>query len=577
MTEQNDVLNVSSTANSSNVDFGKGEEEKVDESSLDSIDEEIVAYLDGELAEEDRQDFERRLESDVKLKERFETHRSTWDALNLLVGLESKVDVAGSTVERLNSETQREIAELNARNRRRKRFFLTVCAVASCAFAILGFCLFSLFFPDVQKQRLKDRNVVSRLAQLEAIGDFEYLVALSQEDFFAKSSSQVVSNSENASNPTKSREKTEIERSYKELQDRSFYRLQQRFERLDAPSKKRWRLLWKRIEEAPNRSALLKTLDEYSEWLTNIANDEERDRLQSESVSERIADVRRKNEELARFWARFPSRPQGNGSRILTQTDAKQTNKQQEKGNEKNASFSPNDSAPSTPFATPMLTLRSLLPEELRREDFRSVYQKYELFRRNDGLDEKDNDGILDFLKSESNVDDSLSENARKYLASLPDDERRSALSLITALCVSEKNASNYYWQNAFRRQSSSPSYGFRKEGTYAPFGNFIGRQDASIRELANDLRNANSNVRDYITSRPSQEAQALLFGLHWGGERIKFGLSSQTSNPAPLDSNDSHKAPSLPQAPTGRFTPYPTNDQKIPSHTRRRENEVRS
>ncbi len=568
MTESADV---SKPINSSTVDYD-------DELSLDSVDEEIAAYLDDELTEGERLDFERRLEIDVKLKERFEAHRSSWDALDLLVGLESSVDVAGATVERLNSETQSEIVELKARKRRRERLFLMVCTLASCAFAVLGFCLFGLFFPDIQKQRLKDRNLVSRLAQLEAIGDFEYLVALSQEDFFAKSSSQVVHDLENASDQTKSQEMTtQFESSYKELQDRSFYRLQQRFERLDASSKKRWRLLWKRIEKAPNKNALLKTLDEYSEWLTNIANDEERDRLQTESVSERIADVRRKNEELARFWARFPSRPQGNSSRTLAQTNEAQTNKRQEKENEKNASFSPNDSAPSTPFATPMLTLRSLLPEELRREDFRPVYQKYEHFRRNNGLDERDNDGILDFLKSESNVGESLSENAKKYLASLPEDERRSALSLITALCVSEKNASNYYWQNAFRHRASSSSYDFHKAGTYVPFGNFISRQDASIRELANDLRNASSNVRDYITSRPSQEAQTLLFGLHWGGERIKFGFPSQTSKSVPLRPNDSYKAPSLPQVPTQRIVPYSPDDEKSPLHTRRRENEVRS
>jgi len=524
MTKRNDAQDLSKSIGTLNVDL-----EDDAESLFDPLEEEITSYLDDELTSEERQDFERRLESDSCLKERFEKHCSAWNALELLVDVSSNVDVTESTVKRLNSETQTELAKLDKQKTRRNRLFFTVCSGASCVFVFFGYFLFSLFFPDVQKQRVTDRNVVSRLAQLEAIGDFEYLAALSRTDFFAKHSPQdaLSRESESPQSPIKSQIKTEDERSYEELlQDRSFYRLQQRFERLNEPSKERWRLLWKKIEASPNKELLLKTLDNYSEWLTNFANDEERERLQTESVSERIADVHRKNEELARFWDHFSFRRQNDQFNNWTQKSEGKTTSQNQ---EKTSSLSPDDSAQSTPFATQMFMLRNLLPEELRREDFRSVYLKYELFCRNSGLDEKD-DGILDFLKADVNVYDQLSESAKSYLSSLPEDERRSALSLITALCVSEKNASDYYRQNAFRRSTTPSRYGFRGEVNGGGFRN-INRQNVSIRELANDLRNANSRVRDYITSQPSSEAQALLLGLHWAGGRMKLDIPIKSSD----------------------------------------------
>jgi len=539
MTERNDDNRVSIPAEEPRVDF-----ENDVESPCDPLDEEITSYLDDELTEEERQKFERRLESEPGLKERFESYRSAWNALDLLVDDAPNVDVTESTVERLNSETQTELSELTARKKIRNRLFLSNYVCVSCAFVVLGYFLFDIFFPDVQERRVKDQNVVSRLAQLEAIGEFEYLVALSQTNFFAKQPRPASHKLENASNLTNSQNKVGALRSYEELsQDRSFYRLQQRFERLDDSVKIRWRLLWNQIENAPNRDLLLKTLDDYSEWLTNFANDEERERLQTGSIAERIAEVQRKNEELARFWDRFPSR-QINAPNVPKQVSAGNMDNFRKEG--KFESSTVNVASPS-PFATQMLMLRNLLPEELRREDFRSVYQKYESFRSNNDLGEKDVKDIIEFLKSDSNVYDALSDDAKKYLESSSEDERRSVLSLITALCVSEKNASDYYRQNAFRRSAPSSENGFRRER------NFANRQDVSIRELANDLRNASPNVRDYVTSRPAQEAQALLFGIHWGGGRIRLGNPPPTSNPASFSPNVPFSQPTSQQPPAFR------------------------
>ncbi|MBR4833821.1 MAG: hypothetical protein IKU86_05740, partial [Thermoguttaceae bacterium] len=51
---------------------------------LDPLDEEIAAYLDGELDADARAAFERRLAEEPELRARVDEERSAWDALSLL-------------------------------------------------------------------------------------------------------------------------------------------------------------------------------------------------------------------------------------------------------------------------------------------------------------------------------------------------------------------------------------------------------------------------------------------------------------------------------------------------------------
>ena len=109
----------------------------------DPIEEEISAYLDGELTPEERGAFEEKIALQPELKARVEAERRAWDALDALDADSPNFELTEKTVDRLNSETQAELKALDAQETRRRNLYRTVgLAGAAAAFAI-GFILFS--------------------------------------------------------------------------------------------------------------------------------------------------------------------------------------------------------------------------------------------------------------------------------------------------------------------------------------------------------------------------------------------------------------------------------------------------
>ena len=92
------------------------------DAEIDPIDEEIVAYLDGELAPEARAAFERRLADDPKLRARVDAELDAWNALSLLDVDAPNERLPDAVVERLDDETQTELLALTAALRRRRAF-----------------------------------------------------------------------------------------------------------------------------------------------------------------------------------------------------------------------------------------------------------------------------------------------------------------------------------------------------------------------------------------------------------------------------------------------------------------------
>ena len=138
-------------------------EEEDAQEPVDPIEEEISAYLDGELTPEERGAFEEKIANQPELKARVEEERLAWDALEALEADDPDLELTEKTVDRLNSETQTELKTLEAQETRKRRLFRTVgLAGAAAAFAI-GYLLFSVLFPSVEKRRERDYRVVERL------------------------------------------------------------------------------------------------------------------------------------------------------------------------------------------------------------------------------------------------------------------------------------------------------------------------------------------------------------------------------------------------------------------------------
>gem|GEM_PF-4850850 len=541
----------------------------------DPIEEEISAYLDGELTPEERGAFEEKIALQPELKARVEAERRAWDALDALDALDAdspNFELTEKTVDRLNSETQAELKALDAQETRRRNLYRTVgLAGAAAAFAI-GFILFSVLFPSVEKRRERDCRVVERLPLLVAIDDINYLYALEEANLFNRFRPPTAApgspNPAPSSGPAS--ETAPAEKSYQELkEDRSFYRRQERFESLDKPTQKRLRALYRQIAESPNADRLWATLEAYARWITFAVSDAEREELYASDIPARIKTIRQKQELFRRTQEFFAQsqlnrggenasdrRPNWPGAPAWPQNRGGQPHNQEQ-----------NEQSPV------IVAFRLTLPEALRDEDLARLYEKYAEYRRSKRLQPNggsDVEGVFDFLANTPQQDliALLSQDAQDYLGSKSDDERSTVLSALVSLSCLENDAKEHAANGRpnrnplrqtggngrpFQGPFNNQNFGMRQP---FPFGRFdmSNPQNVSLEDLANTLRNAPEGAKGYIASNPPQKAWSALLGLHWSVMQAqrRFDPNGWRGGPRP-----NGPLGSGPQAPNAQPQPF--------------------
>ncbi len=515
------------------------------------------SYLDGELTPEERGAFEEKIANQPELKARVEEERLAWDALEALEADDPDLELTEKTVDRLNSETQTELKTLEAQETRKRKLFRTVgLAGAAAAFAI-GYLLFSVLFPSVEKRRERDYRVVERLPLLVAIDDINYLYALEEANLFnrfrAPNAAPGAPNPAPFSGPAPdtaaASETTPAEKTYQELkEDRSFYRRQERFESLDKPTQKKLRALYRQISESPNADRLWSTLDAYARWITFAVSDSEREELYASDIPARIETIRQR-QDLFRRTQEFFARSQLNrgGENAADRNANERSNRPGQPawpqfGNGLQQNQEQDEQSPV------IVAFRLTLPEALRDEDLSRLYEKYAEYRRSKRLQpngDSDVEGVFDFLANTPQQDLSalLSQDAQDYLGSKSDDERSTVLSALVSL----RNGRPF--QGPFNNQN----FGMRQP---FPFGRFdmSNPQNVSLEDLANTLRNAPEGAKGYIASNPPQKAWSALLGLHWSVMQAqrRFDPNGWRGGPRP-----NGPLGSGPQAPNAQPQPF--------------------
>ncbi len=148
------------------------------------LENQLVAYLDGELDEDARRLIDRRLASEPELREALGRLERTWD---LLDGLErSNVDdtFTQSTMEMVTQaateDADRELDE--APRRRRRRWLIASTSILTAAAA--GFLLTVVVRPKPNEELLEDLPVLENLDRYREIDDIDFLRLLAAEDLF---------------------------------------------------------------------------------------------------------------------------------------------------------------------------------------------------------------------------------------------------------------------------------------------------------------------------------------------------------------------------------------------------------
>jgi len=152
-----------------------------------ALEEQLVAYLDGELDDEGVRRVEELLATDSKVRERLERFEGTWDLLDHLEQAHLDEVFTRTTLEMVAVAAADDVQQQQdqAPRLRRKRWLIGSTGVLAAGLA--GFLAVFLFWPDPNQQLLRDLPVLERLDQYRQIDDFHFLELLleNQEDLFA--------------------------------------------------------------------------------------------------------------------------------------------------------------------------------------------------------------------------------------------------------------------------------------------------------------------------------------------------------------------------------------------------------
>ena len=367
---------------------------------------------------------------------------------------------------------------------------------------------------------------------------FEFLTALNESklfsDFPGAAPSAGVFHEFNI--PTRSK------RSYAELsQDRAFYRAEIQFEKLDRQERERLLKLYRLIDESPNANELWRTASVYSFWRRFALNDSERAQMEQLEVADRVALVRKKIESLEQardLFANGKFEPQ-----FENRSDRPPRNAQAPNARRDDGPARPSGRSSREPSAL-VNYLRGMLPVELQDEDLSPVYQKCEEMRRNgrplenvNSLDDKERDELVA----------SLSADAQATIRGRTNDEKCAILNALVALSLAENSENRAY--NMERGRFNDPR--FANAGPPRAFNvpNARSNNDANLNrlgqapwnaswrapeqipvaDLANSLREANPMEREYVVSRPRNQALPALYALYW-----RFSRAQQWNNQPP-------------------------------------------
>jgi anti-sigma factor RsiW len=152
----------------------------------DSIDEELVAYLDGELDPQAAARVERRLADDASYRARLAQLQRAWDMLDTLQRADADDDFVRSTVAMVTVKAEGD-AKTGAMRAVRKQSFAWLALVSVALISAAGTYALSYYsLSRDDRQLVQDLPVIERLDEYQAIAPLgvDFLERLNHEGLF---------------------------------------------------------------------------------------------------------------------------------------------------------------------------------------------------------------------------------------------------------------------------------------------------------------------------------------------------------------------------------------------------------
>jgi hypothetical protein len=279
------------------------------QSDLPGLDEDLVAYLDGELDDEAARRLVDRLNHDEGARQRLRALATSWDLLDHLPRAAMDDSFTRTTVQMIAVAASDDIADQKAALPARKRRRWTFGAIGALAAAMVGFVAVVVAWPDPNEPLLRDLPVVKNLDQYMAAKNIDLIRRLDAEGIFSGGTvdSTAASAEADEAQPTGNepiqREQLLARRAEVENlspQEKEELRKQfDRFQGLSTELKEQYRAMDAAFQADPDEFRLRSVLEQFHNWLPTLSV-LDRAELSEMSTDEAVNKIRQLKQREAR-------------------------------------------------------------------------------------------------------------------------------------------------------------------------------------------------------------------------------------------------------------------------------------
>ena len=155
-----------------------------DRAVVDAVEEELVAYLDGELPADDVERIERRLADDQQFHARLLRLQKAWDMLDYLPKGEPSESFTRSTVEMVTQSLEQEATRIHRQRVHRGFWIAAGLACLSAVGGAIGFQIIRWRQEAPNRQLVKDLPVIENSDLYRNADSITFLERLAEEGLF---------------------------------------------------------------------------------------------------------------------------------------------------------------------------------------------------------------------------------------------------------------------------------------------------------------------------------------------------------------------------------------------------------
>ena len=160
------------------------------------LEEDLVAYLDGEMDLPGSREIENRLAREPEVRRQLQRLQQSWDLLDRLPRSHVDDTFVRTTVEMLAVRAEEELAEEQKREPIRRAGIVALVLGAAAAAAVGGFALARWQWPNPNEQLARDLPVLQHLDELRQADSVEFLRQMHEAGLFTSGEVSTESTSE---------------------------------------------------------------------------------------------------------------------------------------------------------------------------------------------------------------------------------------------------------------------------------------------------------------------------------------------------------------------------------------------